>query len=102
MEAIPIPGVYQADCLTLLERLQSQQVTLAYVDAPWNTMGDRNMPSPKEVKSPESYLEFISRVLQQIERVLSENGSLYFHSEPRLTGDTRLVLDAVFGRDNFR
>jgi hypothetical protein len=102
MEAIPVCGVYQVDCLVLLERLESERVTLAYVDAPWNTMGGHNLPSPAEYKSSEKYLEFMSRVLQQIQRVLSASGSLYFHSEPRLTGDIRLVLDEVFGRDNFR
>src|SRR5215203_1414598 len=104
METIPVNAVYQADCLALLERVQTGQVTLAYVDAPWEPESeqDQKPESPIESESLQEYLMFLSHVLQQTRRVLSEAGSLFFHSEPRLMGHIRLILDQVFGRDNFR
>jgi DNA modification methylase len=85
-----------------MARLQSERVTLECIDAPWNFKGSQHAPNPTENNKSERYLEFISRVLQQTKRVLSKAGSLYFHSEPRMQGDTRLILDTVFGQANFR
>jgi hypothetical protein len=91
METIPVNAVYQADCLALLERVQTGQVTLAYVDAPWEPESeqDQKPESAIESESLQEYLMFLSHVLQQIRRVLSEAGSLFFHSEPRLMGHAR-------------
>jgi DNA modification methylase len=104
MDPLPVNAVYRADCLSLLERMQSEHVTLAYVDAPWSTGPAQKwgLPVPAERGNLQGYLEFLSRVLQQIERVLARSGSLYFHSEPSVTGHTRLILDQVLGRENFR
>ena len=97
-------AVYQADCLSLLERMESEHVALVYVDAPWSTGPAQGwgLPIPTERGSLQEYLEFLSRVLQQIERILTRSGSLFFHSEPSVTGHTRLILDQIFGRENFR
>ena len=97
-------AVYRADCLLLLERMQSDEVGLVYVDAPWSTgpAQEWGLPVPTESGSLQEYLDFLSRVLQQIERVLAPSGNLFLHSEPSLSGHTRLILDQVFGRENFR
>jgi hypothetical protein len=104
MDALPVNAVYRVDCLSLLERMQSGQVALVYVDAPWSTGPAQRwgLPVPTESGNLQEYLSFLSQVLQQIERILAQSGSLYFHSEPRLTGHVRLILDQVFGRENFR
>ena len=86
----------QSDSLVLLERLESEAITLAYLDPPWHP------EIPEGDIAEQQFLEFLSRVIQQTLRVLKPTGCLYFHSLPSMTGVTRTLLDQVFGRKNFR
>ncbi len=113
---IPINGVYQSDCLALLERIESEQATVAYLDVPaYPTI---ELPSrfsknedPEEVlKKAEyeyqeglsEYLSFLSKVFQQIQRILSPDGNAFIQSEHHLAGYTHQLLDQIFGIRNFR
>lgn len=99
--SISVSGIYRADCLALLERIESERITLTYLDPPWG-FREPLRESKGDAGSLRDYLGFLSRVLQQIHRVLSSSGSIYFHSEPRLSGHIRLILDQVFGREYFQ
>lgn len=90
----------QGDALALLERLPSAEATLAYLDPPWHTKSSFLMP--EDDVSLRQYLLFLSQVLQQIRRVLADDGSIFFHSTPTLAGSVRAILDQVFERKNFR
>lgn len=98
---IPSNAIYHSDCLAFLERLKSEQVTLVYLDPPWGVSSELLDGEEREAGLRE-YWSFMSRVLQQVQRVLAESGSLYIHLELRLTGHIRLILDQIFGVDNFR
>ena len=84
----------------LLERLPSAETSLAYLDPPWHTKSSFLMP--EDDVSLRQYLLFLSQVLQQIQRVLADDGSIFFHSIPALAGSVRAILDQVFERKNFR
>jgi DNA modification methylase len=110
-------GIYLSDCLTFLERITPEQVTLAYVDPPTPVSnsqmsitdirkkdhgeGQKNIESQEADNILEEHLMFITRVLQQIRRVLNHQGNLFFQSEHRLAGDYKQILDQVFGREHF-
>ena len=99
-------ALFQADCLALLERLEAERVTLAYLDPPWfsealSDLGPAHNPEPEDAALGR-YLNFIGDVLQQIHRVLSPRGSVFFHTEPGLSPYVRILHDRVFGRRNFR
>jgi len=49
-----------------------------------------------------AYLVEIAIRLPDLRRVLKGTGSLYFQCDPAVSHYTRLLLDAVFGRRNFR
>ena len=49
----------------------------------------------------DSFLAMIYERLILMKDLLSENGSIYVHCDWRLTGALRLVLDEIFGKDNF-
>ncbi len=82
--------LFSCDALTLLERLPSEVVTLAYLDPPWNTVKSREL-------SDEQYASYLSKVVQQIRRTLTDQGSLFFHWSPTSPLDIRLVMNQVFG-----
>lgn len=105
-------ALYAADCLALLERVHSGRVALVYLDPPWyippDTLCDVSWSPLQADNTTETtvtfrdYLAFLSKVLQQSRRVLSESGNIFFHTAPGLGSDIRLLLDQVFGRANFR
>ncbi len=110
-------GIYQSDCLALLERIESEQVSLAYVDPPaflslaqtslaYSVNKSENEKQAKieveETKELREHLSLMTKVLQQIHRVLCSHGNLFFQSEHYLAGDYRRILDQVFGRKKFQ
>src|SRR5438034_9910515 len=49
-----------------------------------------------------AYLTMMAPRLVELRRVLKHNGSLYLHCDPTASHYLKLLLDAVFGPDNFR
>lgn len=49
-----------------------------------------------------AYLTMMAKRLLEMHRVLKANGSLYLHCDPTASHYLRMVLDAVFGKTNFR
>ena len=48
------------------------------------------------------YLELIENVLIQSKRVLKDTGSVFLHCDKTASHNIRIILDKVFGRDNFQ
>lgn len=53
-------------------------------------------------KGDKSYLIFMARRLLEMHRILKQTGSLFLHCDSTMSHSLKLVLDAVFGRKNFR
>ncbi len=53
-------------------------------------------------KGADSFIAMIYERLRLMHELLVEDGSIYVHCDWRLSGHMRLVLDEVFGKDNFR
>lgn len=82
--------------------------TLRDVDAEWiNLMEDRH-PTLWRVllaamtDSDKSYLAYMAVRLLEMHRVLKSTGSLYLHCDPTMSHYLKLLLDAIFGRAQFR
>jgi DNA modification methylase len=52
-------------------------------------------------KGEDSFLAMIYERLLLMKDLLAEDGSIYVHCDWRLSGAIRLVLDEIFGKDNF-
>ena len=48
------------------------------------------------------YLTYMAIRLIECQRILKETGSLYLHCDPTMSHYLKLLLDCVFGEDNFR
>ena len=53
-------------------------------------------------ESDTSYLSYMSIRLIEMHRVLKSTGSLYYHIDGVMAHYIKIVLDIIFGRDNFR
>ncbi len=97
-------ALYRCDCLALLERLNSDQFTLAYLDPPWLT-GQTNgwvFSGTTDAERLKDYLEFMAKVYQQVQRTLTSRGVFLLHADRSSLGHQRLILDQIFGRSNFQ
>lgn len=105
---------------SLLEQF-SGKLDLIYIDPPFDVGADFSMEidiggdtiaksasTIEEVayrdtwgKGRDSYLSMIFERLLMAKQLLSQNGSILVHCDYRLSGHLRLVLDEIFGIDNF-
>lgn len=119
--------VHLADNLTVLNALQSASIDLVYIDPPFNTgkiqarrelkttrdsSGDRVGFGSHTYKTEvlgtrdyrdqfDDYLAFLEPRLREAHRMLKPTGSLYFHIDYREAHYCKLLLDEIFGRENF-
>ena len=49
-----------------------------------------------------AYLIYMAVRLLEMQRILKETGSVYLHCDPTMSHSLKLLLDAIFGGDNFR
>ena len=119
--------VVYGDNLPILRTIPDGCVNLIYIDPPFNT-GKRQVR--KQLRTDRSangdrvgfngqryattvlgrrafadqfddYLAFLRPRLQEAQRVLASDGSLYFHVDFREVHYCKLLLDEIFGRENF-
>ena len=82
--------------------------TLSDVDVEWINLIEAKHPALYRVllaamtPSDKSYLAYMAARLLEIRRVLKPTGSLYLHCDPHMGHYLKVVLDAIFGRRNFR
>lgn len=119
--------VYFGDNLPLLKSLPAESVQLIYIDPPFNTgkiqartqikttrdaNGDRSGFGGQRYQtirlgkkafgdSFDDFPAFIEPRLIEARRLLTANGSLYFHIDYREVHYCKILLDQIFGRDCF-
>ena len=82
--------------------------TLNDVDAAWLDLIEAKHPALNRVihaamtDSDKSYLIYMAVRLLEMHRILKPTGSIYLHCDPTMSHYLKLVMDAVFGKDNFR
>jgi len=72
--------------------------------------GERDLPLNKLVdvvgclggKGDKSYLIYMALRLLEMSRILKDTGAIYLHCDPTMSHSLKLLLDAIFGKNNFR
>lgn len=119
--------VYFGDNLPILRGLPAGSVELIYIDPPFNTgktqartqikternlNGDRTGFAGQRYETVkigthsyadlfDDYLAFLEPRLVEARRLLTANGSLYFHIDYREVHYCKVLLDGIFGRESF-
>jgi len=103
--------IYKGDCLEVLKNFDSQSVNLIYLDPPFFTQKTHSMKTKDRAKkfsfddlwvSHTEYAEFLYLRLEQMHRILSSNGSIYFHCDRNASHIVRALLDEFFGEEMFK
>ena len=82
--------------------------TLSDVDAEWINLIEAKHPGLHRVllaamtDSDKSYLAYMAVRLLEMRRILKPTGSIYLHCDPTMSHYLKLMMDAIFGRANFR
>ncbi|MCY4108308.1 MAG: DNA methyltransferase [Chloroflexi bacterium] len=82
--------------------------TLSDVDAEWVNLIEAKHPALHRVllaamtDSDKSYLVYMAARLLEMPRILKPTGSIYLHCDPTMSHYLKLLMDAVFGRKQFR
>ncbi|MCY4145376.1 MAG: DNA methyltransferase [Chloroflexi bacterium] len=82
--------------------------TLSDIDAEWINLIESKHAGLHRVllaamtDSDKSYLVYMAVRLLEMRRILKPTGSLFLHCDPTMSHYLKLVMDAIFGRGNFR
>jgi site-specific DNA-methyltransferase (adenine-specific) len=120
--------IIQGDNLDVLRTLDDETIDLVYIDPPFNTGKRQSRTILKTVRSEggdrtgfggrryattrlgergfadafDDYLGFLEPRLTHARRVLKATGSLYLHIDYREVHYCKVLLDGIFGRENFQ
>lgn len=103
-ENLLIDGEAQAVLTAVLShpsysQLLTGRVKLAYLDPPFNT--GRNFKHYFDRETPSTWNTKLKELLTTVRDILSVDGSVWLHLDDSEQHRARLVLDEVFGIDNF-
>lgn len=103
--------IYHGNCVEKLKEIEANKVDLIYFDPPFFTQRKHSLKNKDNSKtyefddkysSIEEYSTLIERVLEQSNRVLKSTGSVFLHCDKTASHNIRIVMDKVFGRENFQ
>ena len=119
--------IYFGDNLQVLRSFSEASTQLIYIDPPFNTGKHQSRTQLKTIRSKDGdrkgfqgqrysttqigtqtysdifndYLAFLEPRLREAYRILSANGSLFFHIDYREVHYCKVLLDQIFGRECF-
>jgi DNA modification methylase len=103
--------IYCGDNLDHLRKLPDSCVDLIYIDPPFNS--NRNYEvfwgEKKEKRafddrhaSTQAYIDFMRPRCIELARVLKKTGSFYYHCDWHASHYVKVMLDSIFGENNFQ
>jgi len=82
------------------------KVKLIYIDPPFATQDEFSSKAGAKAyndkKQGAEFLEFLRRRLILAREILADDGSIYLHLDEKMSHYGRVIMDEVFGKNNFR
>jgi len=109
--------IFYTDNIDVLNSLISNQslqkeiqdnggIKLIYIDPPYNTgktwKNKQNQICYNDKYELDDYLNLMYYTLYLMKQLLSEEGSIYVHCDWRVNSYLRLIMDEIFGKNNFQ
>lgn len=103
--------IFHGDCRDVLQTIPNSSVDLIYLDPPFFTQRKHSLSTRDNTKkyefddkynSLDEYLDLIRKVLAESKRTLKQTGSLFLHCDKTASHYLRVVLDQIFGTENFQ
>ena len=104
-------NIYCGDNLAKLREMPGEWVDLVYIDPPFNSnrLYETFWGETKEKRafddrheSTKAYIEFMRPRCIELARVLKKTGSMYYHCDWHASHYVKVMLDQIFGEDNFQ
>jgi len=95
--------IIKGNNLLALHSLKSRfagKVKLIYIDPPYNTGNDSF--GYNDSFNHSTWLTFMKNRLEIARKLLKDNGSIFIHADHNESHYLKILLDEVFGRENFR
>ena len=84
----------------------SHGIRLIYIDPPFSTSKEMKSSSGERAYQDKlaeaQFLEFLRKRLILMRELLSDNGSIYVHMDWRMNSYVRILMDEIFGKNNFQ
>lgn len=98
------------DCLNAFTKIETASIDMVYLDPPFFTQKKHYLKNSqgKEYEfsdiwdSRNEYIFFMRERLLEIKRILKESGTVFLHCDSTASHYLRVLLDEIFGEDNFR
>lgn len=103
--------ILHGNCIDRLQEIDANTIDLVYFDPPFFTQKKHSLTNRENTKtyefddkyeSLEDYLCLIEKTLIQSKRVLKNTGSVFLHCDKTASHNIRIILDKVFGKENFQ
>ena len=106
------------EVLSILLKKFKGKINLIYIDPPFNTDQEffvsedgransishskHDILAYSDKMSMDQYLEFIRERLILLRELLSDSGSIYFHIDYKIGHYIKILMDEIFGKENFK
>jgi DNA modification methylase len=111
LSLVPTQTIFCGDNLDKLRQLPEDCVDLVYIDPPFNSNRNYEVfwPEAREKRafedrhaSTQAYIQFMRPRCAELARVLRKTGSFYYHCDWHASHYVKVMLDQVFGENQFR
>ena len=103
--------LYCGDCLSWLKTIDPGSIDLVYLDPPFFTQKVQKSKTRDNTReyffsdtwtNIEEYKTFLRLRIEQCRKVLRRTGSIFVHCDSSASHHIRLILDEIFGSENFQ
>lgn len=111
MHTVDFNSVITGDAFEVLKNISDNSINLVYLDPPFFSQKEHELTSRLNGKkysfddkfsSKDEYISFISPILKEIKRILTNDGSVFLHCDRYASHYLREELDNIFGESNFQ
>lgn len=111
MHTVNLNSVITGNACEVLKSISDNSINLVYLDPPFFSQKEHELSSRSNGKkysfndkfsSKKEYISFISPILKEIKRILTNDGSVFLHCDRYASHYLREELDNIFGESNFQ
>lgn len=103
-------SIYLTDCLYGLKKIDDNSIDMVYLDPPFFTQTIQRLTDKNGNEysfndtwdSIEEYINYLEERIIEIKRIMKTTGNIFVHCDRTASHHIRVMLDKVFGIDNFR
>lgn len=109
---LKLNSIYCGDCAEILQTFPENSVDLIYADPPfftqksyeiiWGDGYEKRAYEDRWKGGIQNFISWIEPKIVECHRVLKKTGSMYLHCDWHANAHLRILMDKIFGENNFR